>query len=48
MLLTTKEPLEPSQLEASQNELHKLIEQMDQNQAELVLSFIKTLFGLSD
>lgn len=31
-----------------QDELHRLIEQMDSHQTELVLSFIKTLFGLSD
>jgi len=31
-----------------QEELHQLVEQMDEYQAELVLSFIKNLFGLSD
>lgn len=31
-----------------QDELHQLIEQMDSHQAELVLSFIKTLFDLPD
>lgn len=35
-------------LETYQRELHQLIEQMNEYQAELVLSFIKTLFGLSD
>lgn len=35
-------------LETYQNELHQLIEQMNEYQAELVLSFIKTLFGLPD
>lgn len=35
-------------LETYQNELHQLIENMSEYQAELVLSFIKTLFGLSD
>lgn len=35
-------------LEAYQNELHKLIDKMDEYQAELILSFIKELFGLSD
>lgn len=31
-----------------QEELHQLIEQMNEYQAELVLSFIKNLFGLPD
>lgn len=31
-----------------QEELHQLIEQMNDYQAELVLSFIKNLFGLPD
>lgn len=31
-----------------QEELYKLIEQMNEYQAELVLSFIKNLFGLPD
>ena len=35
-------------LETYQQELHQLIDKMDDYQAELVLSFIKTLFGLSD
>lgn len=35
-------------LETYHNELHHLIEQMNEYQAELVLSFIKTLFGLPD
>ena len=43
------EPTEPLEtLETYQNELHKLIDKMNEYQAELVLSFIKTLFGLSD
>lgn len=39
---------EAKKLETPQDELHQLIEQMDSHQAELVLSFIKTLFGLPD
>lgn len=35
-------------LETYQRELHQLTDQMNEYQAELVLSFIKTLFGLSD
>lgn len=35
-------------IDTPKNELLKLIEQMDEYQTELVLSFIKTLFGLSD
>lgn len=31
-----------------QEELHQLIEQMNEYQAELVLSFIKTLFSIPD
>ena len=31
-----------------QDVLHQLVEQMDTYQAELVLSFIKTLFDLPD
>lgn len=43
------EPLETMKtLETYQNELHRLIDNMNEYQAELVLSFIKTLFGLSD
>ena len=30
------------------NELHKHIDEMDEYQARLVLSFLKTLFKLSD
>ena len=44
----TIEPLETTEtLETYQNELHQLTDQMNEYQAELVLSFIKTLFGLS-
>lgn len=39
---------EAQKLETPQDELHQLIERMDSYQAELVLSFIKTLFGLPD
>ena len=34
--------------ETPKNELHQLIDKMNEYQAELVLSFIKNLFGLSD
>ena len=35
-------------LETPQEQLHKYIEIMDDYQARLVLSFIKTLFNLAD
>lgn len=34
--------------ETYQNELHTLIDKMDDYQAELVLSFVKTLFDIED
>lgn len=45
---TTALTIDPKTLADYQRELHQLIDQMDAYQAELVLSFIKTLFGLSD
>ena len=35
-------------LETYQQELHQLTDKMNDYQAELVVSFVKTLFGLSD
>ena len=35
-------------VETPQEQLHKYIEMMDDYQARLVLSFIKTLFNLAD
>lgn len=44
-----KETTEKTELlETYQAELHQLIDKMNEYQAELVLSFIKTLFGLAD
>jgi hypothetical protein len=34
--------------ETPQDQLHKYIDEMDEYQARLVLSFIKTLFNLAD
>ena len=45
--MTEAEKIETEPL-THQEELHQLIEQMNEYQAELVLSFIKNLFGLSD
>lgn len=45
--MTEAEKIETESL-THQEELHRLIEQMNEYQAELVLSFIKNLFGLPD